>query len=309
MRILVTGCRGQVAMSLIERGALHNDIEILPLGRPDLDLAETDTIAAAIMAAEPDAIISAAAHTAVDLAETETEAAARINGFAPGEIGRAAAVLGVPVVHLSTDYVFDGSKPSPYVETDPVAPLGVYGRTKLDGERLLAAATGNHAILRTAWVYSPFSKNFLKTMLSLAVQRKLLTVVGDQVGNPTSALDIADAAIAVARNLLFDSDPNMRGVFHMAGTGRASWADFAAEIFAISRTFGGPSAEVNPIPTSGYPTPAKRPANSQLDCTKLAEVHGVQLPDWKVSTKDVVRRTLAQEGGAGALGRQSDGLT
>ncbi|MFB2551224.1 dTDP-4-dehydrorhamnose reductase [Ensifer soli] len=292
MRILVTGREGQVVTALVERGALHPDIVIEPLGRPDLDLADTAAIAAAIVAARPDVIVSAAAYTAVDLAETETATAHAVNALAPGEIGKAAAHLGVPVVHLSTDYVFDGSKAAPYEETDPVAPLGVYGATKREGEVALAAATADHAILRTAWVYSPFGKNFLKTMLRVAMTRDHLTVVDDQVGNPTSALDIADAVITVARNLATRSDPDLRGVFHMTGSGEASWADFAVEIFDVSRAAHGPSAEVKRIPTRDYPTPAKRPANSRLDCSRLARIHGVTLPDWKISTAAVVRRAL-----------------
>jgi dTDP-4-dehydrorhamnose reductase len=215
-----------------------------------------------------------------------------INGTAAGAIAAAADALSVPVIHLSTDYVFDGGNTLPYVETDPVAPIGAYGRSKLAGERAIAKATDNYAILRTAWVYSPFGKNFLKTMLRVAETRESLNVVDDQVGNPTSALDIADAVIAVADNLLSSDDARQRGIFHMTGTGEASWAEFAQEIFARSDSMGGPSAAVTSIPSSAYPTPAKRPANSRLDCGKLARVHGVRLPRWQDSTAVVVRRLV-----------------
>jgi dTDP-4-dehydrorhamnose reductase len=231
-------------------------------------------------------------YTAVDLAETESELVWQINGTAPGAIGAAAHMLGVPVVHLSTDYVFDGSKQSPYLETDPVAPLGVYGSSKLAGEYALAAATDNHAILRTAWVYSPFGKNFLKAMLRVAATCDTLSVVDDQIGNPTCALDIADGVIAIVRNLVNDPDPKMRGIFHMAGRGRASWADFAEHIFATSAALGGPSAMVARVSTSDYLTAAKRPSNSQLDCSKLEEVHFLSLPSWQNTTLQLLKRLL-----------------
>lgn len=289
-RMVVTGREGQVVLSLLERGAKDDRFEVIALGRPDLDLSAPDTIEAALLKAQPDVIVSAAAYTAVDQAESDEEAATVINGIAAGKIAEAAAALGVPVIHISTDYVFDGSKAAPYVESDPVAPIGAYGRSKLAGEKAVAAATPNHAILRAAWVYSPFGRNFLKTMLKLAETRDSLNVVDDQIGNPTSALDIADAVLTVAANLLGSDDPALRGVFHMTGTGEASWADFAIEIFARSADAGGPTAEVGRIPSSAYPTPAKRPANSRLDCSLLEARHGVNLPDWKQSTSIIVER-------------------
>jgi dTDP-4-dehydrorhamnose reductase len=292
-RYLVTGQEGQVVRSLVERASRHQDIEVLPLGRPALDLARIDTIEAAILSAKPDVIVSAAAYTAVDQAETDEANAFAINAAAVGEIGRVAKALGIPVVHLSTDYVFDGEKSSAYVETDPVNPLGVYGRSKLEGERLLAASGADHAILRTAWVYSPYGKNFLRTMLRVAETRDDLNVVADQIGNPTSALDIADAVFKVGDNLLASDDARLRGVFHMTGSGDASWADFASEIFAASGKNGGPTANVHPITTAEYPTPAKRPQNSRLNCSKLAAEHGVSMPDWQSSTLEVVRRLLS----------------
>lgn len=295
-RIVVTGLAGQVVQSLVERAAERPDTELLALGRPTLDLGDPSTIEPALRAAKPDLIVSAAAYTAVDQAESEEAVAFAVNAEGSGELARVAKLLDVPILHISTDYVFDGSKATPYVETDPVAPLGVYGRSKLEGERNVAAATDNHAILRTAWVYSPFGKNFLRTMLRLAETRDGLSVVADQVGNPTSALDIADAVLAVGTNLLSSSAAEMRGVFHMTGAGEASWADFAAEIFRLSAARGGPSATVSPIPASDYPTPAKRPANSRLDCTRLATVHGVRLPDWRQSTEMVVERLLRGRG-------------
>jgi len=289
-RMVVTGREGQVVLSLLERGAKDGRFEVIALGRPELDLSAPETIEAALQKTRPDVIVSAAAYTAVDQAEGDEEAATVINGVAAGKIAEAAAALGVPVIHISTDYVFDGSKVAPYVESDPVAPIGAYGRSKLAGENAVTAATPNHAILRTAWVYSPFGKNFLKTMLKLAETRDSLNVVDDQVGNPTSALDIADAVLVIAANLVDSDDPALRGTFHMTGTGEGSWADFAIEIFALSAGMGGPTAEVGRIPSSAYPTPAKRPANSRLDCSLLEARHGTRLPDWKQSTSIIVER-------------------
>lgn len=292
-RYVVTGRDGQVVQSLLERAAQVPGIEVIALGRPDLDLANPATIEPALRAARPDLIVSAAAYTAVDQAESDEVGAFAVNAVGPGEIGRVAAGLGVPVVHLSTDYVFDGEKTSPYREDDPVSPLGAYGRTKLEGECRLAASGADHTILRTAWVYSPFGKNFARTMLRLAEGRDEINVVADQIGNPTSALDIADGVLAVAGNLLASTRPELRGVFHMTGSGEASWADFASTIFQFSRAAGGPSATVHPIPSSQYPTPARRPKNSRLDCHRLADIHGVRLSDWQKATDIVVRRILS----------------
>ncbi|QQR35443.1 dTDP-4-dehydrorhamnose reductase [Devosia oryziradicis] len=293
MRLAVTGKTGQVVTALLERGEAMG-AEIVALGRPEIDLSLDRSVLDTLAAASPDVIVSAAAYTAVDKAETEADRAEAVNARGPGLVAEAAAALNVPVIHLSTDYVFDGSKPSPYVETDATRPLGVYGRTKLAGETAVAAATPNHVILRTAWVYSPFGQNFLKTMLRLAADRPELRVVDDQRGNPTSALDIADAVLVIARNL-FDrpDDAALRGVFHLAGTGEASWADFATEIFAASAALGGPSAGVSRITTADYATPARRPANSRLSTARLQQVHGVTMPHWTTSTRSVVERLVA----------------
>ncbi|MBW6423192.1 dTDP-4-dehydrorhamnose reductase [Rhizobium sp. XQZ8] len=293
-RYVVTGREGQVVRSLIERASTNSDIEVIPLGRPELDLASPLTVAAALEAARPDVVISAAAYTAVDQAESEEALASVINAEAPGVIAATAKRLGVPLVHISTDYVFDGEKSTPYHETDAVAPLGAYGRTKWAGELAVASATENYAILRTAWVYSPYGKNFLRTMLRLAETRDNVSVVADQVGNPTSALDIADGILQVAGNLCASDAPHLRGVFHMTAAGEASWADFASEIFRHSGHHNGPSAGVNRITTKDYPTPAKRPKNSRLNCTKLSSAHEVILPCWRASTEAIVASLVTQ---------------
>jgi len=292
MRIVVTGKSGQVVTAIIERGA-SSGVEIFAVGRPEFDLANANAGLSAIADAKPDVIVSAAAYTAVDKAESDEQCAELSNVGGPAAIARLAADLSVPVVHLSTDYVFDGAKKVPYIETDPTNPLGVYGRTKLAGEQAVAAATPNHTILRTAWVYSPFGKNFLKTMLRVGAERNSLNVVNDQIGNPTSALDIADAVIKVSRNLYTHPDSEeLRGLFHLTGTGDASWADFATEIFAVSSGLGGPASEVVPITTADYPTPAQRPANSRLLTAKLRHVHGVVMPAWQTSTRATVARLI-----------------
>jgi dTDP-4-dehydrorhamnose reductase len=295
LRLVVTGRSGQVARSLIER-ADAGGVEIVTLARPEFDLAQPETIAEAIRTARPDAVISAAAYTAVDLAESEPGAAFAINDTGAGLVARAAAAMNVPVIHLSTDYVFDGLLDRPYREDDATGPNGIYGQSKLAGERAVAAANPDHAVLRTAWVYSPFGKNFVRTMLTLAGSRPLLNVVGDQTGNPTSALDIADGTIAVARNLVERrGEQDLRGVFHMTGAGQATWAEFATKIFQLSKNAGGPFAEVKAIKTSEYPTPAKRPGNSRLDNDRLEQVHGVRLPDWRISTEHCIARLVPSE--------------
>jgi dTDP-4-dehydrorhamnose reductase len=292
-RMVVTGREGQVVRSLLERGGLNGCFDVVALGRPEFDLNDPDGIEAALRQTRPDVIVSAAAYTAVDRAETEEAEAHVINAVAPGRIAKVAADLGVPVIHISTDYVFDGEKPSPYLETDPVGPTSVYGRTKLAGDRAVAEATDNHVILRTAWVYSPFGKNFLKTMLMLAESRDQINVVDDQIGNPTSALDIADGIFAIAGNLLDSTAPQLRGTFHITGSSSASWADFATEILAASDRSGGPTAAVGRIPSSAFPTPARRPANSRLDCGKLERAHGVRLADWRDAFAKTVERLVS----------------
>ena len=300
MRIAVTGRNGQVARSLLERAPAAGH-EVVALGRPELDLAgDRDTIVRAIEAASPDVVVSAAAYTAVDRAESEPELAFAVNERGAAAVARAARLLDVPLIHLSTDYVFDGAKEAPYVEEDATGPTGVYGASKLAGEAAVQAEQANSAILRTAWIYSPFGANFIKTMLRLALDRDDVSVVADQRGNPTSALDIADGVLAVARNLLRDDDPALRGTFHMTADGEASWAEFAEAIFASAARRGGPTVTVKRIATADYPTAARRPANSRLDCGKLARAHGVRLPGWRSSTDSVVERLLDEQVSGGA---------
>ncbi|MCO4318385.1 dTDP-4-dehydrorhamnose reductase [Phyllobacterium sp. 21LDTY02-6] len=297
MKILVTGKEGQVVQSLLERSAARPDLQVpdlqvIAVGRPELDLSRPDSVRAAIEAARPDIVVSAAAYTAVDQAEDEPELAFAVNATGAGAVAAAAQACGAPVIHLSTDYVFSGDAPSAYAETDAVAPKSSYGRSKLEGERLVAAANARHIILRTAWIFSPFGRNFVKTMLKLAETRDGLSVVCDQWGNPTSALDIADAIIHVVDRL--GNEPGFAdyGIYHLAGSGDVNWSGFARAIFEESAERGGPVADVADIATADYPTKAARPANSRLSTAKLQKRFGFTMPDWRASLADVVERLV-----------------
>lgn len=279
MRLLVIGRTGQLATELAGRAG--PDLEITCLGREAADLTDPAACAALVAAATTDAVINAAAYTAVDRAESEEALALTVNGDAPGAMARAAAARGIPFLHVSTDYVFDGSGTRPWRPEDPVAPLGAYGRSKLEGEAQVRNAGGPHVILRTSWVFSAHGANFVKTMLRLGRERPRLTIVADQIGGPTAAGDIADALIAMARGLI--ADPAKSGTYHFAGAPDVSWADFARHIFAQA----GLGPEVVDIPSSAYPTPATRPANSRMDCTTLA-AFGLTRPDWRESLPHVL---------------------
>lgn len=291
MRLVVTGRNGQVVQALSNRAA-EAGVDVLALGRPELDLLSPETVLPAFAGAMPDVIVSAAAYTAVDRAESEAEVARAVNATGAEAVAMAAAALGVPVIHLSTDYVFAGDNPHPYKESDPTGPLGVYGRTKLEGEHAVAAATPDHVILRCAWVYSPYGQNFVRTMFRLAETQSLVRVVHDQHGRPTSAFDIADAVFAIARKLLAGADPALRGVFHLAAGGEATWAEFAEAIFVEAALRGRSIPNVERITTAEFPTPARRPMNSRLDGVRLAAAHGIVLPDWRRSLGPVMDALL-----------------
>lgn len=291
MRIVVIGREGQVARSLVERGSTRDGVEVINVARPGLDLARPETVMPALAAARPDIVVSAAAYTAVDQAEDEPELAHAINAVGAGAVAEAAASLGVPVIHLSTDYVFDGKGDCPYTEDDPPAPKSVYGATKLAGEKAVADANPRHLILRTSWVYSPFGKNFVKTMLRLAAERDEIAVVADQWGNPTSALDIADAILHIAAGFETASADRW-GTYHLTGTGATTWADLARHVLVTSRAHGGPHAEVRDITTGEFPTKSRRPANSRLSTEKLVQVFGWSAPEWETSAAFSVGRLV-----------------
>ncbi|RWP73336.1 dTDP-4-dehydrorhamnose reductase [Mesorhizobium sp.] len=297
MRLAVTGREGQVVSSLVERARTHPDVEVFTLGRPELDLAKPETIERAVVATRPDLVVSAAAYTAVDQAEDEPDLAFAVNGIGAGHVAAAAARIGAPVIHLSTDYVFDGSGEGAYVEEDEPAPRSVYGASKLAGEHAVARANPRHLILRTAWVYSPFGRNFVKTMLRLAAARDEIAVVADQWGNPTSALDIADAILHVAQILHGNKGFASFGVYHLAGTGDTNWSGFARHILDTSRVLGGPYAQVRDIATVDYPTKAQRPRNSRLATQKFATAFGWIAPSWHNSTTEVERCLLRPTSG------------
>jgi len=294
MRLAVTGRHGQVVLALMERATAAGHV-VVPVGRPELDLADDNAagVFAALEAARPDVIVSAAAYTAVDRAESERELAFAINARGAGLVAQAASMLGVPLLHLSTDYVFAGDAAAPYTESDICAPQSVYGASKWAGEQAVLENHAGSVVLRTAWVVSPFGGNFVRTMLRLAATRDEIAVVADQHGNPTDAMAIADALLTVAQNLLRSADPALRGVFHMACRGETTWAGLATAVFEMSEALGGPSAQVRAIGTAEYPTAARRPASSRLNCARLRKFHGVALPPWRDAIAATVARLAA----------------
>ncbi|MFV0299108.1 MAG: dTDP-4-dehydrorhamnose reductase [Hyphomicrobiaceae bacterium] len=295
MRLLIAGWHGQLATALLDLAPGDPDVKALAAGRPALDLCEPASITRAMTDFGPDIVINAAAYTAVDKAETDQQAAFALNRDGPGLLAEAAARRGAAIIHVSTDYVFDGRKPTSYVEDDPTGPLSVYGKSKLAGEQAVQAANPRHAIVRTAWVHSAGGNNFVKTMLRLAGERDHLRVVDDQIGSPTYAPHLAAAMLALARRIVAaDATSPAWGIYHAAGSGEVTWCGLAREIFRVSSALGGPSAEVEAITTADYPTPAPRPANSRLDCGKLATMHGIHMPPWQDGVAEGVRLLLSK---------------
>lgn len=292
MRIVVTGREGQVVRSMLERVKARPDIDVIALGRPDIDLARPAAAIGAIVASEPDVVVSAAAYTAVDDAEREPELARAINVTGAGAVAEAARLCGAPIIHLSTDYVFSGESDVPYREDMATGPISVYGRSKLAGERAVVAANDKAVILRTAWVYSPFGRNFVRTMLRLAATRDVISVVDDQVGNPTSALDLSDAILTIADRLC--GGDTSYGLYHYGGRGTASWYAFAEHILSVSARLGGPTAKVLPISSQDYVTAAQRPKNSRLETSKIGWDFGVAAKDWRTSSARIVHRLVEQ---------------
>ncbi len=333
MKIFVTGETGQVVKALIKL-ADKDTLDVYTAGRPWLDLAKlTDDdkcehLQKMIEDIGPDVVINAAAYTNVDKAQEEPDEAAAVNETGAGSVAMAAYKLGLPVVQISTDYVFSGDKQAEtfdpnnpdyedydeedleevrsnlsdgsYVETDATGPKSIYGQTKLDGEKLVAYSNPKHVILRTSWVFSETGNNFLKTMLRVGAQRDELRVVSDQLGAPTHADDIAATIVEVSKKLIAEPDNNdLYGVFHMTSAGHTSWHGFAEAIFEASELADGPKPSVLPISTEEYPLPAPRPSNSRLDCSKLEKVYGIQMPSWKNRIMKTVVKVLGQTGEAG----------
>ena len=283
--LLVFGAGGQVGQELIALAAARGT-DAIGLTRREVDIRNVEAIESAVATAKPRLVINCAAYTAVDKAESEPELAMAVNCDAAGTIARAAARHGIPILHISTDYVFDGTKIGAYVESDQIAPLGVYGRTKADGEAAVRAENPRHVILRTAWVYGRYGANFLKTMLRLAAERDRLRVVGDQRGCPTATADIAAAILAVDQALA--RDPATAGTFHFAGTGATTWHGFAEAIVAAQAAATGKHPPVDAITTAEYPTPARRPANSELNSGLFTQTFGYLAQDWQERTTELV---------------------
>jgi dTDP-4-dehydrorhamnose reductase len=287
--ILVFGARGQVASELLELAA-NRGIDAKGLAHADADISDLAAVEAAVRAVTPRLVVNAAAYTAVDRAESEEARAFAVNSLGAENVARAAESAGCPVVHLSTDYVFDGTKIGPYVETDGIAPLGVYGRSKAEGEAKVRAANARHVVLRTAWVYGRFGGNFLKTMLRLARERDELRIVADQHGCPTSTRDIAEAILAIDRAL---AEGNRSfGTYHFAGTGATTWHEFATTIVEVQAAATGRRPIVTAITTAEYPTPARRPANSELDSSLFASDFGIRAEGWRRRTEETVAALL-----------------
>lgn len=298
MKMLVIGREGQLARSLMAVAPAHG-IFAEAIGRPDCDVLRPETMADAVDGAAPELVVNAAAYTAVDKAEAEPELAMAINAHGPGQLAEVCARRGIPIVHISTDYVFDGRKPAPYVERDATSPLGVYGRSKIAGEIAVRAANPRSLIVRTAWVHSPYGGNFVKTMLRLADARDVLRVVDDQHGSPTYAPHLADAICRMARAVrtgpVAENAGAPWGVYHVAGRGETTWCGLARDVFARSARCGGPTAQVEAITTAEYPTPAARPANSRLDCSKLHAQFGIVMPDWRTGVAECVARLTGSQ--------------
>ncbi|HEY1932631.1 MAG TPA: dTDP-4-dehydrorhamnose reductase [Acetobacteraceae bacterium] len=288
--ILIAGGTGQLASSL----AASASVPIVRVGRPDFDFDHPDGIETAFRDAAPWLVINAAAYTAVDTAETDADAAYRANRDGPATLARLCAEAGVPLIHISTDYVFDGAKGAPYVETDPVAPQGIYGASKLAGELAVLSACNQSIILRTSWVYAATGRNFVRTMLNLGKTRDHLRVVADQLGCPTAAPNLAVAVLAIADLIRAEGwKQRFGGVFHAAGSGWTTWHGLACAVFEEAARHGAKIPRVDPIATAEYPTAARRPADSRLDCGKLAAVFDVRLPQWRPSLVRIIDAIFA----------------
>lgn len=296
-RILVTGKNGQVGWEL--QRSLAASGEIIALDSNAMDLADPDAVRRTVREVRPDIIVNPAAYTAVDKAESEPELADAVNGIAPGILAEEAKLLGAILVHYSTDYVFDGSKPTPYVEGDVPNPQSVYGKTKLAGEQAVCASGCKHLIFRTSWVYGVHGGNFVKTMLRLARERNELRIVADQFGAPTWAKDIANSTAAALHNWQQVAwDDRLSGLYHLTAAGRTSWHQFAETIIHEARKYdtalAAKTIAVNPIATHEYPLPAKRPANSVLANDKVCSAFGIAMPEWRDSLAECVRLLYAQ---------------
>jgi dTDP-4-dehydrorhamnose reductase len=290
--ILITGATGQVGRALVEE-ATSRGLEFVAVSRPEFDFEKLETVDACFAWAKPDLVINAAAYTAVDAAETHQEAAKAGNHTGPERLAQLCAAADIPLIHISTDYVFDGTKGEPYIETDETNPTCVYGLTKRDGENAVLATGGKAIILRTSWVYAPYGKNFVRTMLNAAKRMPVLRVVADQRGAPTAAPDLAMAILNIALKIRSSGwNDGFLGVFHMTNAGQTTWYDFALAIFEEVKALKHSIPQVDAITTGDWPTPAKRPPDSRLDCTRLAQVFDLSLPHWRQSLRETIRYSI-----------------
>lgn len=289
MRLLIAGWQGQIARALVEAAPLRSDVTACAVGRPALDICEIKTIERALSENRPDVVINTAGYTAVDDAETEPERAQALNGEGPRLLAEAARRRGAAIIHLSTDYVFDGTKETAYVETDPVRPTSVYGRTKLAGELAVAGANPRHIILRTSWVFSPFGSNFVTTLLAKAKAGTGMKLVADQTGNPTYAPDVAEAILAIAARVTrLGASHELSGTYHIANSGIATWLDFGRHVLASAHPES--AGQIEAIASADYPTRAPRPRNATLDCSKLEAAFGIRLRPWNEAADACLER-------------------
>lgn len=273
-RILVTGANGQLGQSIKEVSNNYNQLDFVFVSRTELDITNNDLVVSYFNENKFDAVVNCAAYTAVDLAESDIDNARLVNATATKNLAEATAKADIPFIHLSTDYVFDGTVSTPRLESDQVNPIGVYGKTKLEGEQLALETNPKTIIIRTAWVYSKYAKNFVKTMLWLFNEKEEIGVINDQIGSPTNAVDLADAIAQI-----LSKDELTYGIYNYSNEGECSWFDFASKIKELTNS----SIKINPIPTTSYPTPAKRPAYSLLDKTKIKQTYAIEIPNWEDS--------------------------
>ncbi|RUA02139.1 MAG: dTDP-4-dehydrorhamnose reductase [Deltaproteobacteria bacterium] len=295
MKLLVIGANGQLGWALGEKGK-KSGFNLERVDLPDFNITDKVNVSRQVEKSDPDLVINASAYTAVDKAESESELAFAVNAKGPAYLAEACATRGIPMIHVSTDYVFDGEKKTPYLESDPVSPLGVYGKSKAAGDDAIRNQLSSHVIIRTAWLYGTHGQNFVKTMLRLGKERKALRVVADQHGCPTYAADLADAILIISRHILNGSHDQW-GTYHYCGQGSTTWHGFAEEIFNIAGTLIPLKVrKTEPVSTDDYPTPTRRPANSVLDCRRIREKFGIRTRPWKESLAEMLKILLSGEG-------------
>lgn len=293
MRVLITGANGQLGRELIRQGHAFN-LELYALNRQELDITQPNQINTIFGTASPSLVVNAAAYTNVDKAETEAELAFEVNKIAPGYLARCCADRNIALIHISSDYVFDGIKGKPYLETDPIAPLGIYGQSKAEGEAAIRSSLKNHIILRTSWLYSVYRRNFVKTMLDLGTEKKVISVVADQFGSPTSAADLAETVLTIAARI-GDAANLDWGTYHYCGSGITSWHGFAKEVMQLASLYVHlQTKRIKAIATAEYPTPAKRPPYSALDCSRIKKVFGIDPKPWQDSLRRTIERIFSK---------------